>query len=203
MSLLVIQLASSQYSPRVVQTLFRDPYNKRVMALVVGTFTYCVIVLRSVRSPLEQSGHAVIPNLSVAVAVVLGIATILAIVAFINHSAHSMDVSVILERVRHEAVAHVQREWTPAATGTPTSAEGNDAVVAPDDTSSCVTSATPGHLAPLDQSDVVVCGSCVWVPRPSASPRLGRRRLVEGLGEVAHPRGAGAHTPTAFADSKE
>jgi hypothetical protein len=41
-SLLVIQLASSQYSPRVVHTLFRDPFNKRVMGLVVGTFTYCV-----------------------------------------------------------------------------------------------------------------------------------------------------------------
>src|SRR5680860_824605 len=104
-SLLIIQLASSQYSPRVVHTLFRDPYNKRVMALVVGTFTYCIIVLRSVRSPLEQSGDAVIPNLSVAVAIVLGITTILAIVAFINHSAHAMDISEILERVRHEAVA--------------------------------------------------------------------------------------------------
>ncbi len=44
-SLLLIQQASSQYSPRVVHTLFRDPFNKRVMALVVGTFTYCLVVL--------------------------------------------------------------------------------------------------------------------------------------------------------------
>ena len=65
-SLLIIQLASSQYSPRVVHTLFRDPFNRRVMGLVVGTFTYCVIVLRSVRSPLEQGGQPIIPNLSVA-----------------------------------------------------------------------------------------------------------------------------------------
>ena len=64
-SLLLIQLASSQYSPRVVHTLFRDPYNKRVMALVVATFTYCLIVLRAVRSSLEQGGEPVIPNLSV------------------------------------------------------------------------------------------------------------------------------------------
>jgi uncharacterized membrane protein len=46
-SLLIIQQASSQYSPRVVHTLFRDPFNKRVMGLVVGTFTYCLVVLRS------------------------------------------------------------------------------------------------------------------------------------------------------------
>ncbi len=117
-SLLIIQLASSQYSPRVVHTLFRDPFNKRVMALVVGTFTYCLIVLRSVRSPLEDDGRAVIPNLSVAVAVLLGIVTILAIVAFINHSAHAMDVSEILHRVGSEAIDHVRSEWEPSDPGT-------------------------------------------------------------------------------------
>jgi uncharacterized membrane protein len=110
-SLLVIQQASSQYSPRVVHTLFRDPFNKRVMALVVGTFTYCVVVLRSVRTALEQNGDPVIPNVSVAVAVVLGIATILAIVAFINHNAHSMDVSEILERVSSEAIQQIRHDW--------------------------------------------------------------------------------------------
>lgn len=110
-SLLTIQLASSQYSPRVVHTLFRDPFNRRIMALVVATFTYCVIVLRAVRSALEDGGEPVVPTLSVSFAVLLGIATILAIVAFINHAAHSMDVSEILERVRREAVQYVQGEW--------------------------------------------------------------------------------------------
>ena len=117
-SLLIIQLASSQYSPRVVHTMFRDPFNKRVMALVVGTFTYCVMVLRSVRSPLEEGGDPVIPNLSVMVAVVLGIATILAVVASINHSAHTMDVSEILENIRREATVSIHREWSPAEPGT-------------------------------------------------------------------------------------
>lgn len=110
-SLLTIQLASSQYSPRVVHTLFRDPFNRRIMALVVATFTYCVIVLRAVRSALEDGGEPVVPTLSVSFAVLLGIATILAIVAFINHAAHSMDVSEILERVRREAVEYVKGEW--------------------------------------------------------------------------------------------
>lgn len=113
-SLLIIQLASSQYSPRVVHTLFRDPFNKRVMALVVGTFTYCVVVLRSVRSALDPGDEPVIPNISVAIAVVFGIAAILAIVAFINHSAHSMDVSEILERIRRETTEQIRTEWTPA-----------------------------------------------------------------------------------------
>jgi len=110
-SVLTIQLASSQYSPRVVHTLFRDPFNKRVMGLVVGTFAFCLVVLRAVRSPLEQDGTPVIPNLSVAVAVVLGVTAILALVAFIDHSAHTMDVSEILERVSTEALGHIRHNW--------------------------------------------------------------------------------------------
>jgi len=55
-SLLIIQQASSQFSPRVVHTLFRDPFNKRVMGLVMGTFTYCLVVLRSVRASAEAGG---------------------------------------------------------------------------------------------------------------------------------------------------
>jgi uncharacterized membrane protein len=111
-SLLTIQMGSSQYSPRVLHTLFRDPFNRRVMSVVVGTFTFCLIVLRSVRAPVEEGGSPVIPNLSVAVAVLAGVAAILAIVAFINHSAHSMDISEILERVADEAVDQLRAEWT-------------------------------------------------------------------------------------------
>lgn len=110
-SLLVIQQASSQYSPRVVHSLFRDPFNRRVMGVVVGIFTYCLIVLRAVRGPLEESGEPVIPNLSVGVAVLLGVLAILAIVAFIDHNAHSMEVSQILSRVADSTVEQVERTW--------------------------------------------------------------------------------------------
>ncbi len=110
-SLLLISLASSQYSPRVVHGMFRDPFNKRVMGMVIGTFTYCLVVLRAVRSSLEDAGDAVVPSISILLAVVLGIASILSIVAFINHGAHSMDVSKILHRVTQEALNQARTAW--------------------------------------------------------------------------------------------
>lgn len=110
-SLLLISLASSQFSPRVVHGMFRDPFNKRVMGLVIGTFTYCLVVLRAVRSSLAEPGDAIVPSVSILLAVVLGIASILAIVAFINHAAHSMDVSKILHRVTHEALTRAESAW--------------------------------------------------------------------------------------------
>ncbi len=111
-ALLTIQLASSQYSPRVVSGLFRDPFNRRVIGLVVGTFSYCLIVLRSVHAPLEPQGQPVIPNVSVAVGVLLGIAAILSIIAFIDHSAHTMDISRILHVVTRDAIGAVDHHWS-------------------------------------------------------------------------------------------
>ena len=142
-SLLIIQLASSQYSPRVVPGLFRDPFNKRVMGVVVGTFTYCLVVLRSVRSPLGSGGEPVIPNLSVALATVFGVLSILAIVAFISHNAHAMDVSRILHDVTEDAVDQVRRQWS-----SPDEEEGVDA---------------PGASEPPDGALVVTFDHHGWV----------------------------------------
>jgi uncharacterized membrane protein len=110
-SLLVIQQASSQYSPRVVHSLFRDPFNRRVMGVAVGTFTYCLIALRAVRGPLEEGGEPVVPNLTVALAVVLGVGAILAIVAFIDHNAHTMEASQILGRISEDTKRQFDRSW--------------------------------------------------------------------------------------------
>lgn len=110
-SLLVIQLASSQYSPRIVHGLLRDPFSKRIMGIVVGTFTYCLVVLRSVRTSLEEGGDPVIPNISVGVAVLLGVLAILSTIAFIDHSAHSMDVSRILATGMDDGVRTIRKLW--------------------------------------------------------------------------------------------
>lgn len=161
-SLLTIQQASNQFSPRVVHTLFRDPFNKRVMALVVGTFTYCLLVLRSVRSPLEDGGAPVIPNLSVAVAVGLGIVTILAIVAFIDHSAHSMDISRILEGVQHDALDRICAEWVPADA----SDAGPPAPEPPGVVEHTVRFDRNGWVQQLDVDALVCCvqqGETMWV----------------------------------------
>lgn len=138
-SLLIFQQASNQYSPRVVHTLFRDPFNKRVMALVVGTFAYCIVVLRAVRTATEQGGAPVIPNLSIAIAVVLGIITILAVVAFIDHSAHAMDISNILDDVESESIARIRAEW-PSTDPAPTT---DEPVERP---------GTPAHIVTFDDS---------------------------------------------------
>lgn len=162
-SLLIIQQTANQYSPRVVRTLFRDPFNKRVMGLVVGTFTYCLLILRSVRSPLEPGGDPVIPNLSVAIAVLLGIITILAIVAFIDHSAHSMDISKILHDVESEALVQIRREWP---TFDPEESSRPADPPRPEHPSHTIRFARSGWIQQLDVDKLAEClpsGETMWV----------------------------------------
>lgn len=109
-ALLLISQASSHYSPRVVHGLFRDPFTRRVLGIVIGTFTYCLVVLRAVRGPLDGSGDGVVPSVSVVLAVVLGVVAVLSTVAFISHSAHSLDVSQVLHRVTAEALQSLPPE---------------------------------------------------------------------------------------------
>ncbi|MEO8476871.1 MAG: DUF2254 domain-containing protein [Actinomycetota bacterium] len=101
-SLLLIQLASSQFSPRVLYGFFRDPVTKWVTGIVIGTFTYCLLVLRVVRTPLESNAPPVVPHLSVVIATILGVGSILAVILLINHSARSMQVGEIIRRITDE-----------------------------------------------------------------------------------------------------
>jgi uncharacterized membrane protein len=44
-TMLVLQLASGQFSPRVLRTHLRDPYAKYTLAIFVATFAYSLAVL--------------------------------------------------------------------------------------------------------------------------------------------------------------
>lgn len=117
-SLLIMQQASNQLSPRVIHGLTRDPFNRRVIAIVMGTFTFCLVALQRVRGPLEgegSGGEQVVPDAAVAIGLVLGIVAVLAVVAAIHHTSRQMDVSVILGRIVDESLG----ASTPAVVGTP------------------------------------------------------------------------------------
>ncbi len=118
-SLLLIQLVSSQFSPRAVYGFYRDTFNKVVMGIAVGTFTYCLVVLRAVRRPFEEGGQAVIPYVSVFLGLAMGMMTILAVLAFINHSAHSMEATEIIRRITEDTRAQIAKLCPPPGTADP------------------------------------------------------------------------------------
>lgn len=193
-SLLLISLASSQYSPRVVHGLFRDPFNKRIMGVVVGTFTYCLIVLRAVRSPLEDGGTPIIPSVSVALGVLLGIVTILSIVAFISHSAHSMDVSKILHSVTSEALTAVRDQW-PLPDGAPPGEISEEDDRRPGAEALEVTFDSHGWVQQVDRRALLECLEPGAVMRVTTAP--GRYAVIDTPLCTISPRPSDADGATA------
>jgi uncharacterized membrane protein len=90
MTMVVLQLASSQFSPRVLRTFFGDRITQLTIGTYVGTFVYALLVLRAVGS-FGDSGF--VPRLSVTVASLLGIAAVVLLIVFLHHVSQMVQVS--------------------------------------------------------------------------------------------------------------
>jgi uncharacterized membrane protein len=107
-TMLVLQLASSQLSPRVMRTFLRDRGNQAVLGLFVATFVYTLVVLHEVRAPTE-AGDGFVPSLSILVAFALMFGSIAAFIWYIDHMAHAIRASTVIEGVWRETVEAIER----------------------------------------------------------------------------------------------
>jgi uncharacterized membrane protein len=77
-----------------------------VLGTFAGIFTYCLIVLRTIRSGDEGS---YIPNLAVSFGFVLALVGVGALIFFIHHIASSIQASTIIASVAKETIASIDR----------------------------------------------------------------------------------------------
>lgn len=100
MTIVVLQLASSQYSPRVVRSFRRDRVIHVVLGVFVGTFMFALIAMRTIAAGDEGSPFTA--PITVTVAMVLGTASMLMLVALVHHVAKTMQVSSIIHAIAGE-----------------------------------------------------------------------------------------------------
>ncbi len=100
LTIVTLQLASSQFSPRLLRTFTRDRVVHYTLALFLGTFTYALTVLRTVRTQADDR-TVFVPQIAVTLAFVLTVASVIALVLFLSHLARQIRVENML-RVVHE-----------------------------------------------------------------------------------------------------
>ncbi|MGL5017789.1 MAG: DUF2254 domain-containing protein [Luteolibacter sp.] len=106
MTLVALTLASSQYTSRVLRNFMSDRVTQVVLGIFAGIFTYCIIVLRTIRGG-DEGGF--VPSLAVAISVVLAIGGIATLIFFIHHIASSIQASSIIASVTKETLEAVDR----------------------------------------------------------------------------------------------
>lgn len=113
---LSVQLASSQFSPRVVRGFLRDRFAQTAIGFMAATFTYSLVVLRAVRMP-DGDGSSVVPNLSSALALVLAVGVVIAILAYVDHTAQSLQATQLIGRITRGTVALVSKRFPDVGEG--------------------------------------------------------------------------------------
>ena len=109
LTIVTLQLASSQYSPRLLQTFVRDRVVQVCLGTLLATFVYSLAVLRSVRSADESDESTFVPRLSVTVAFVFALASVAALVTFLAHQTRQLRVETMLRDVHAESTATIER----------------------------------------------------------------------------------------------
>lgn len=105
-TMLSLQLASSQFGPRVIDNFMSDRANQIVLGTFIATFLYCLFVLRSVRG---MEGSSFVPHLAVGFGVLMAAASVAVLIFFIHHIATSIRVETLLAKLADEGCAAVDR----------------------------------------------------------------------------------------------
>lgn len=108
LTVITLQLASSQYSPRLLRGFLRDRGTQGVLSILLATATYSLVVLRSIRPAQGPTGEFV-PEVAVSLAVLLALASIAALVYFLDHVTTEIRVDTMLVKVRDATSATIER----------------------------------------------------------------------------------------------
>jgi uncharacterized membrane protein len=102
-TIVVLQLTSSQFSPRVLRSFLEDRFNQVALGVFVATFVYGLVVLRGVRGTAQVDPF--VPQIGVTLAFAFVLASVLVFLAYIHHIAQSIRAATILASVADDTRA--------------------------------------------------------------------------------------------------
>src|SRR5215218_7758469 len=147
LTIVALQIASGQYSPRLLRNFMRDRGTQLVLSIFVGAFAYSTAGLYTVG--VQGSGQeAFVPRLAVSGSLALALASVGVLIYFIHHLARSIQIDTIMSQVEREASAVIDEvyphqpgyreaeercpEPPPVAVGLPSARSGYIQAVDPD-----------------------------------------------------------------------
>ena len=99
-TMVVVQLAMGQFSPRIVQRILRDKPSQFAIGLFVATFVHALLTLRAVTDKGDGTGR--VPGIALYAAFLLVFASIVALVIYVQHIGQALRVSALIELVGKE-----------------------------------------------------------------------------------------------------
>ena len=96
-TMVVVQLAMGQFSPRIVQRILRDKPSQLAIGLFVATFVHALLAVREVTNNGDGTGR--VPGIAVLTAFLLVLVSIAVLVIYVQHIGQALRVSALIELV--------------------------------------------------------------------------------------------------------
>lgn len=106
LTVVALQMASQQFSPRQLREFARDPVTPLALKMLIATFVTAVVAMRAVHEDEP------LPVFAIALVMVLGVASALTLLAFLGHLVRSLRVETMM-RNSHEKSAETIAETYP------------------------------------------------------------------------------------------
>ena len=107
-----LTLAAGQMGPRLLRNFTRDRGNQFTLGVFLGTFSYTLMVLRTVR---DQDSTTFVPSLSLTVSIALAFLCVATLVYFVGHMAGRINVATVIELVSGDVRNSIERHTTDTA----------------------------------------------------------------------------------------
>jgi uncharacterized membrane protein len=160
LTVVALQLASTQFSPRLLRNFMRDRINQVVLSVFVASFTYSTAGLFTV-GVSEGQRIEDYPRLAVSFALVLLFVSLLMLVFFVHHLAHSIQIDEVQRQVERSTLRVIEHDLpTEGLSDEPEPLPPPGAVAVPAYRSGYVQTLHPEYLLPIAADrDLVVLGT--------------------------------------------
>jgi uncharacterized membrane protein len=136
-TLVAVQLAMGQFSPRIVGALLADRWSQLAIGLFGASFLVVVLTLRQIHGSVTGT----VPGLSMLLSYALMLASIVVLVLFVHHAGRGLRAAGLIDLVGDRSRDFIAREHGDR----PVVTEGPDGIVA----------ARPGNVIRIDRAALV------------------------------------------------
>jgi uncharacterized membrane protein len=116
LTVVALQMASAQFSPRVLRAFLEDRGNQIVISVLLATFAYSLAVIRVIRDEDSPQGEF-LPRIAVTVGIVFTLLAVMALVYFIHNLTQELRGDTIMTGIVAAALATIERMHPDPAGG--------------------------------------------------------------------------------------
>ncbi len=112
LTVVALQMASTQFTPRLLGTFLSDRGNQAVLSAFLATFAYTLVVLRRIRIGTDAA-EGYVPDLAVGIGLLLTFFSVGMLVYFFHHLTQQLRLENVLAELSRDtlaAVQHAQRD---------------------------------------------------------------------------------------------